>query len=275
MNSVARYAVLVACGCNQFYGLESTRLPYDALVVGCPEGRAPRFSPAIHQAVQQDCSQYHFNADASLATALCRGYPAKIFVGRRDEMLELQVVPVTPTSTFYFSAHPAPASRRIYMQKVVNGTPTTHEVVTFDEMAEGAWIETGKLPIPFTNAHRKSSVFRGATGDRLIVLHLAMDEMIEYEREGTSWVQRGPTRLRPTMFNGSLAFSLTTDGLRAVYLGEDRKTLLYVSRPDLDSWFGDPLPLEGAPAVEEAQLTEDCARLYYNGLDSIFYSEQG
>lgn len=271
MRHLASCAVLAA-GCNQVYGLEETRHRFDALVVGCPPiGQMPRYSLVAFQAVAQECSDYHFNTDATLATARC-GSTTDIFAGRRDEPLSL-AVPAPGGNTIYLEPRPAPDSRRIYARQVVTGAPQTQAIVTFEETS-GTWTQGETVPITITNAQRTSTVFRGPTGDRLIIMDAFMNDMIEYERDGATWVQRGPNRMRPQAFFGFRPFSLTTDGLRAVYLNDDATTLMYVDRPDLESWFGEARTLEGAPTVADAQLTDDCSRLYYDGLDSIFYSQQ-
>lgn len=264
--------LLALLGCNQVYGLDSTRLPeQDASPVGCPPlGRAPKFLPAPRQVVQQECTDYHFNGDGSFATAVCSYV---MYAARRDEMLVEQVI-IPPPFMRYTAPRPSPTQRRIYVGRTVTTPTFSAAIATLDETSPGTWRETGTIPIPWTRAHFISTVFRGPTGDRMILSNFNANEMSEYEQEGNTWVKRGDPHPRPTSYDGADVFSVTTDGLRAVYPSLDGRHMMYVHRPDLESWFGEPQPLEGAPVVEAAQLTDDCMRLYYEGLDSIFFSQQ-
>lgn len=263
--------LLAFCGCNQVYNLDSTRLPaQDGSPINCPPtGQAPRFSPAVRQAVQQECTNYHFNSDGSVATATCLN---EIYVGRRDEPL-VKLLPVPKQYTYYSYGRPSPTEARVYARREIN-TPSSIAIATFDETSPGTWTETGTVAIPYMVSHRISTVFRGNTGDRVILIDPGLKQMTEYERDGVTWVRRGDPHALPTSFTGYVELSVTTDGLRAVYCSEDQKQLLYVDRSDLANWFGEPQPVEGAPIVPVAQLTEDCTRLYYDGLDSIFFSQQ-
>lgn len=272
-------SLVALVGCNQLYGLESTQLPSgDSARTDCPDiGTAPRYSPAIRQAVQQPCSDYHFNASGTLAAAICSDSSiyGQIYLGKRDDALVAQTVfaPSADLTTFYFSPRPAPGEARLYAIRRTTAPAIAYALLRYEQTSPGAWTNTGNVPITITALHKISSVFRGASGDRLFLIHASLTQMVEYEDGGGTWVERG-VHPKPAMFTGYTSFTVSPDGLRAVYRSDDGKHMLYVDRPDLGSSFGAPQPIEGAPVVNTAQLTGDCTRLYYDGLDSIFYSTQ-
>ncbi len=71
--------------------------------------------------------------------------------------------------------------------------------------------------------------------------------------------------------------ALTSDGLRLIIPGLDatgRSALFYTDRTDIDGTFGMATML-GAPAdLSEPYMTDDCARLYFSALDTVFYISQ-
>ena len=72
---------------------------------------------------------------------------------------------------------------------------------------------------------------------------------------------------------------MTTDGLRMVFgglqLGGSGQAVFYADRGSLDARFGTASVLDGVPAtVTDAYLSEDCERIYFSGLQSIFYEQR-
>jgi len=78
--------------------------------------------------------------------------------------------------------------------------------------------------------------------------------------------------LRASGVRVSLAES--ADGLRAVFTGATTlPEVRYAVRSRIDAPFEGSFPLT-VPAAMDAYLTEDCSRLYFSGLGSIFYVPQ-
>jgi len=268
-------AVFALAACNQVYGLDSTSGPTsDVSPTQCPPlGQAPKFARQFHQVVPQDCFSYHFNDTGAIATATCG---SEIFAGARDQ-------PLTATGVFssrpgvttqHFFPRPAQSGRRFYVARHVT-QPQSAAIVAFDEV-NGSWVDAGAQSLPHTFTMRPSTVFHGPTGDRLFMIDTIAKTMREYELEGGAWVPRGAARVLPTGFYGYETLSLTSDGLRAVFtITSTTANLYYMDRRDLDSAFGEPQMLAGAPTgITEAHLSDDCTQLYFLALDSIFYARQ-
>jgi hypothetical protein len=268
----ATFMLALLAACNQVYGLEPTQLPnHDAAPSECPPvGTAPRFGAEIQQAVAQPCTLYRFNTTGTLATAVCSTLGT--VVGTRDAPLT-KAAGLPELISPYSDPRPAPARRRIYMRERITSPTISNAIVAFDEDGAGSWSLTEKLPIPITGAENISTVFLGSGSERVIVTDANLKTMTEYAAADGTWSPVGdPHAFLPRFLGGT--FSVTTDGLRAVYASNDGKELLYVDRTDVESWFGEPRPLAGAPFVYDAHLADDCTRLYYSGLDSIFFSSQ-
>lgn len=263
------------------YGLDQTQLPPPDAPHACPEigGTAPVFSRAIYQALTQPSTSYHFAPSSTLAVAANWD---GIYIGRFGEPLTL-TKEIVPQSWYNLvDPHPSPDGERLYIQAINEDTRLAApraagalfgEIIAIYERTGDSWHFVENVPYDISATGRPSVVFRGPVGDRIIFTGSTTIE--EYERVGAVWERRGPvhaaSELQIDMYS---AMALTSDGLRAVYLGGNNMQMLYTDRENLDSWFRAPQPLAGVPKVMDAQLTDDCAHLYYSGLNAVFYSRQ-
>jgi hypothetical protein len=255
--------LLLCASCNEFYGLDKTRLPPPDAPYACPElGAAlPVFSSAVHQALDQQAASYHFNPSGTLAVAVWSGL---VYVGTFDEPLVLDPRIVPPDN--FLDAHPSPDGNRLYLETLAVGPPVTFGFVMY-ERAGDAWRYVEEVPLKGA----PSTVFRGVADDRIIFN--GTTSIVEYERVGGMWLVQEPMHDRVALQIASRAkLAITSDGLRAVYLGDG--SMMYTDRPSIQSSFRTPQPLEGVPKVSDAQLTDDCGRVYYSGLGTAFYSKQ-
>lgn len=263
-------ALLTICACNQIYELEPTRLPPPDAPYACPPlgGAAPEFSTSVYQASTQIVASYHFTPTGSLAVAAAFD---GLYLGRLGEPL-VRSKDIIPAPGHYFSdAHPSPDGDRLYIQ-VLNETTQFHagQLAIF-ERAGDSWRAAGEVPADVAIAGNPSTVFRGPIGDRIIFSGSTV--LVEYEHTGDTWMPRGEPHARADLeIDAGATLVLTSDGLRAVFRGGDNAQMFYTDRPDLDSWFRAPQPLTGVPRVADAQLTDDCARIYYSGFGTVFYS---
>ena len=70
---------------------------------------------------------------------------------------------------------------------------------------------------------------------------------------------------------------MATDGLRIVFYARALDQAFYVmysDRPTIDDRFRPADQITGVPNVADPFLTEDCARIYFSGLGSVFYESQ-
>jgi hypothetical protein len=75
--------------------------------------------------------------------------------------------------------------------------------------------------------------------------------------------------------------SLSPDGLRLVASGitigpgSGVAAIVYAARASVNDPFSGAAPLEGTPSAGQTPfMTEDCGRLYFSGLGSVFYISQ-
>ena len=268
------FVLLTAC--NQVYELDGTRLPLPDAPYACKElgtTMPPVFSRGVQQVSTQSLYSYHFTP-TGLVVADGGG---AIFVGGFDQPLEeAKDIAASPFAVLV-DPHPSPDGQRIYVREYSDETLIVTGLSVFERTSSG-WRKIEDAPTTIYTKGRPSTVFRGLTGDRMIFVGATNIE--EYERDSTGWNARGAHPRAELGVNDRATMSLTADGLRAIFRGAT--TMMYTDRPNLDSWFRAPLPLDGVPKVDDAQLTEDCARIYYSGrentpgsvLDTVFFSQQ-
>jgi hypothetical protein len=268
-----RWAALLGLwGCNQIYGLDKTRLPPPDGPYACPElgAAAPTFSRTIYQAFTQPSSSYHFNPTGTLAVA--SAFDA-IYTGRFGEPLTLRPEIVAPSGYFFFDPHPSADGERLYIQSRFE--PLVGALgagIAVYEQSSGTWRYVEDLPAIVSSKGSPSTVFNGPAGDRIIFTNVSTLE--EYEHIGGQWILQGAVHDRAAIqIDSFVQMAVTSDGLRAVYRGGENTRMMYTDRPNLGAWFRTPEPLAGVPKVLDAQLTDDCARIYYSGLGSVFYSQ--
>jgi len=108
---------------------------------------------------------------------------------------------------------------------------------------------------------------------------LALHELVlPANGTGIDLLVMGAPRL--TRFGGLSAPNLSPDGLRLVFsatvmVSQSSVTgVMYASRDSVTTPFtyGEMVFLQGPPAEAETPfLTEDCSRVYFSGLESVFY----
>jgi hypothetical protein len=263
-------------GCNPLLGLDPTHAidaayfdaPPDA-PYGCPStGTLPRFSRQFRQAVLQDCTQYSLSLRAGTALARCAD---NYYEGQVDGALTL--------------ALGLQSTGAITIRQARLGPDGDVAIVSFDESATrkhtfahrtgAAWVLD---PIPVDSAGRFLVISTPTRGPAVHLVGLTptgMHELVQLPDQ--SW------RDAATYSNASLHLSglggdylnLSPDGLRLVYLGAsfDGAGLLYSDRATLADAFGPFRPLEPVEFVGNAQLTEDCERLYFSALGTVWFAQ--
>jgi hypothetical protein len=273
--------VVLASGCNQIFGLSATQpidaayfdAPADAPFACPPAGVVPRFSKLLHQAVFQRVVQY----TTSATTMRAMGYgPAGVVEGPVDDVMTF--VPGTGDPACLSCSHvdlPRLTPEGDGFYGVLSGMTIPAHL--------GLYRRNGNMLVevhPFTTPLGTyiSSVSRGPF--RRIVIYGGDANFHEHSIDDTG----GSSEILPPYTPLELGVEsmhdamLTADGLRMVFPGQLAgrmgESTFYADRPDLGSRFRTAVELAGIPVVDGAFVTEDCARIYLYGLDSVFYAQR-
>lgn len=276
-------ALVLVCGCNAVFGLSPTTGPgttfFDAPIdapFACPPigTNLPPFTGVLVQQILEDCSQYSPSDASGRAVASCSD-PAGgeiICEGPRDQML---------TSAFKLSAIQAqprlsPDGNTIY----VHDNAPSITVIAYQRTGM-TWTRAPASDIgQIANASEMSSVMRGPDGDHILFTAASATSvaLAEWSNAGGTWHQ---TSLHPASelgLQGIFTLALTSDGLRALVFGFTPTNVdqtLYTDRPALDAPFRAAQKIDGLFGVaQDASLSDDCSRIYFTGLGSVFYVQE-
>ncbi|MDB4956243.1 MAG: hypothetical protein JWO36_3812 [Myxococcales bacterium] len=271
-SSVSPLFVLALAACNQVFGLAQTvehdggqyDAPLDA-PFSCPPigGPPPRFAPLLHQIVVQDCLSYSITSGGR-AIALCVFNGSyHVAEGPRDEpLIEIPEIVGSPTTTL-LTPRLSPGGDMI----VVNSAGVQSSILVYSRIG-GSWQPLANAPFVTTTAAFLSTFERGPTGDRLFVVTIAALE--EWAYEGSTW-RKLLTESVQELGVDTNTLQVATDGLRAIV--PTTSSLYFTDRPDQAAKFRPAVPINDIPAFQDVFMTDDCARLYFTGLGSIFYMQ--
>ncbi|HSD89399.1 MAG TPA: hypothetical protein VLB44_17840 [Kofleriaceae bacterium] len=274
-----RWLLFLLCGCNQVFGLTETA-PSDAQFYDAPSRKPPRcpmfgesltFSPTLHQ-LHYDCSQYNESTDVNLAVAMCRENDSiQPYSGPREG--PFSPIPELPQRTIDFdvTAPQLDPEGDILMISTFDLTNTVGALRVYRRVAD-TWVRDADVP----NAPpRASNISRGP--DHRILGTNGTSDVVEISDASGSW-QPIRTHTKAILGVPSVgAIWLSADALRIVFvanafaIAEDR-TIMYADRPTKNDLFGAARPI-ALPVVDDMFITENCGRVYFSGLRSIFYAE--
>jgi hypothetical protein len=261
-------SVLLLVGCNQVYGLDPTRAsdaayfdaPPDAPYACPPIGTPPRFSRNFEQVVVQNCNNYTVSITGrALARCAFNGDQliAEGAIGER-----LQIAPG-------FDANSMSSTPRI-------GPDGQHAIVRQDqtfylfERGSAGWARKAPIEVP------PPTVINAVSAPTRVgrIILVTSGEVRELADDGNGSF----TQIRAQTF-GELDLNavtsnvnLTADGLRLVFNGNlnNGSQLLYTDRPSLDVGFRIPVAMPEVDFLSNGFMTEDCAHLYFSGLNNVF-----
>jgi hypothetical protein len=274
-----KWLLILLCGCNQVFGLTETS-PSDAQFYDahtrqpphCPAlGESLVFSPILHQ-LHYDCSQYSESTDANLSVAMCRAADQiQPFSGPREGPF----TPITElpqrTSEFDVSGPQLDPEGDMLMISTFDLTNIVAAIRVYHRAGD-TWIRDADVP----NAPaRTSNISRGP--DHRILGTNGTSDVVELSSTSGSW-QQVLTHTKAMLGVPSVgAIWLSADALRIVFVANafdvaENRSIMYADRATKNDLFGVARPL-ALPVVDDAFITEDCGRIYFSGLRSIFYAE--
>jgi hypothetical protein len=281
-----RCGALIACSCNQVFHLDETLLPEAAPLEApptCPGfGGTPEFGLVVHQlAGTGGCNSFTLDAAgdelADCGTSFVLGTDPTAFAP----------IGITDGGTLTFlEPSLVPEGDEVFFTSFDNSTSTfvpQHLV----RGAGGAWTASSLVispPLATVESTLGNATRRGPPR-RMLALDFDTERVLqELEEMPTGeWMRVRTYRELDVLSARSIASPwLSSDGLRMMFvvfqivdMNAVDEHLYYADRASLDDPFGAPRPIASAPPnLRTPFLTDDCARLYFGGLDQILYLEQ-
>ncbi len=261
--------------CNRTLGLDDTKL-LDGRPIDAPPScdRELVFAEAVHQVIIEPCTDYVPAADIDRALALCNSTIAE---GPIDQPLApMTVAPHGPGSINVYSPRLAPEGDRAFVVQYRATLPSIFSVYTRDA---AGWSWSYDVPITSDFDDTIGTPSRGPVAHAMYARpnSATADELVE-ESPG-NW------RVHATYQASELAtealyasLNLSADGLHLIFtgsMGGTRSQVLHAARASIDDRFPLPTPLLALPpGLEFGFMTPSCARVYFTGLESVFYSPQ-
>ena len=260
--------LLVTCSCNRAFGIHETE-PIDAQVfdVGtdaallCPSfGTAPTFSPTFRQVLLQDCAGYTVSETTGRAMASCNEVAA-IEEGAVD-------APLMPSPEFQLGMYRDPRLGPDGNIAILESNSTASATVFHRD--DAGWTATTTLPLA------TASISEPTRGPNMRVLVITtFGEIHELVDNGAdSWTDDATTSLAQLGVTSAFArIHLSPDGLRVVFTTAATE-LYYADRVVVTDAFTNRGLLQHVPTIGDAFMTEDCGRLYFSTLNSVWLSER-
>ncbi len=280
-------AAVLSCGCNQVFDIKATLIadasrpffdgPIDAAPTCPASGTVPKFAKLFHQLDVSSCTEYQTSQATDLALARCGNATVSVGVGRIDDTMTA-AVGFDPGVNARGDVRLAPEGNLAFMTLVPAEGIAVYSLAEYDRDALGNWTTGPAIPIPLGVLGNISTMTRASLGRRLFVTSLSgtMDEYVEDDQ--AQWSDVATYGASDFGLADVGDPQLSPDGLRMVMAGTPTSGNMlqtyYVDRPDLTSRFGMPTQIDAIPGVTDAFLTEDCGRLYFSAIDTVFYVQR-
>ncbi|MDB4956779.1 MAG: hypothetical protein JWO36_4348 [Myxococcales bacterium] len=285
-------ALIALAGCNQVFGLHATQespasdaqffdAPIDAPFRCPPAGTTPRFSTAPHQVLFRLCTRYVISADANLAMAMCDGN--EVAQGPVEGRLTA-VSDLTSTDTNVQRSIPqlSPEGDFVFVHEYVFAQSKA-SFVRYRHAAGDHWTRDGVLVMPAVVTGPLIEISTPTRGPvRRVIVRDNTANLYELIDDGSNTLQMHATYTPADLgvFNAQSAM-LSADGMRLVLYGTKPdgngnviQSVWYTDRPTIADRFRPVDRMLDVPVITDPFLSEDCARLYFSGIGSIWYVQQ-
>jgi hypothetical protein len=268
--------LLIAAGCNQVYGLEQTRVrdapvkeffdaPVDAMP-GCGGGE-PLFQPQYFQLpIQENCFSYSTSEAGKIAVARCN---LGVRQGKFDDALDTETFPpndpideprLSPEGDVLFVEASVGTAIEVQLYR------RTGETWTLDrKIADGASYRYISNPTRAPNRRAIQTDFQNN-----------VTKLVELVEQPGTWMEFDRYPITDLGLSNATSLSLTPDGLHLTVASSTLvgSAVFFASRPDVSQRFGLAVLLTTVP--KEAQspfMTDNCARIYFTALTTVFYQK--
>lgn len=270
-------ALALLGACNSVFGLHDTQLPPPDAPPSCPMTGVPRFSRNVHQAYLQSCADYTDSADGSIAVAAC-DYGGGPVISESVSGAPFVAATLDSAGGLQFEIPRLSGDGMLYVRST---DPNGDRYVRYHR-AGGTWTFDATLTLP--------AGINFVTGWITAATQTSPRYMFAVAANGFSQkaydLVEGPPdtwQVAHTYDPIALGFMQTTDpgdlsndGLRLVLpaFTNAANRPLYFVRPSIDALFTQGTPLDGVPPINDPFLSNDCGRLYFSAIDSVFYVQQ-
>jgi hypothetical protein len=274
-----RAALVLLAACNQVYDLQPTvardarffDAPSDA-PFSCPLDAPLAFSSKLAQ-LPLDCAYYTASASKNRGLAACRINDIQVIsIGPVDGPFASLGLP-PESSEIELSQPRLAADGELFLLHTYDIGNVVGRVRVYRDIG-GTWVRGTDLP---GDNIRTTNPSRGP--DRRILVHATATELRELREDGSgAWL---PVRTH------SLA-QIGVPNLTVLWLAPDARRLLFAVnaagppeiaflaftvRSSVDDLFG-PMVRTELPLIIDPFITDDCSRIYFSGLRSLFYAQQ-
>lgn len=286
--------VLGASGCNWVFDIDRTRpldaaipidaqyfdAPPDARPMCPPPGSAPAFQAGYVQLPVGNCISYVPAPDSGDAVTYCfTGPKSYIQQGPIDQgVSEAQLSPPPPTTGGTYAMPRVSADGQVLF---VENTATGN-IDVFHRTADGTWTTASQSFMDgsyrfVSNATR--GPLRRAIQTDLDGVNMTYRFFELEEQPSGAWL---PIEEHPVTDIGMSyidTVSLSPDGRHMTLVGQVKDStkmgVYWTQRPDLASDFGEVVELTTVPpgGILTPYITEDCSRIYFSALSTVFYQK--
>lgn len=238
-----------------------------------PIGTTPKFSALVHQPIVQQCTDYTTSRAGGIGVATCYdGNTNGTAAGAIDGALTFIPSLVDPTDPH---RHPAlaPEGDELFLTHQV---ATGYAIVAY-HAAGGDWtfahtlagptyVTPPNIGTPTTGVVRHMPVILddGTLHEYTVTSTGAVTDLGAYTAQilGVQNIYSRP--------------NMTPDGLRLAFTGYDSigMRMFYTDRASIDDRFRPAEEITGVPPTSDGYMTENCARIYFSAISSIFYVQQ-
>jgi hypothetical protein len=278
---VRRASLLLLLGaCNAFYGLDETRgrdafqkeffdAPPDAPFT-CPATGEPVFKFALEHVPIMQCQSYVPSRVWGKALTACEG---EIRQGDIDKAVSKATV---NSQSLLFDPRLWPEGDRAFFKNPMTNNEEVYKRNTDDSWSfEAVVAPTGMytdFSAPSRGPDRRAIAISTVIGTGIYTL-------TEYSDRSGSWQPIDSYPSTDLFAVNAFRPSLTPDGMHLVAEGQAMggpfKSIIYSSRPNRDSKFGRFTYLASVPLdAQFPYLEENCGRIYFNTVSTVFAQEQ-
>ncbi len=291
--------LLLLCGCNPLYGIESTAL-WDAPADSppppppmCPAiGGTPTFTSDLNQVAARGVYSFSLDASEGLATGMVPNPTLQYDVPVIGPIgAALQPVTMNPPPAWPSSVRLSPEGDMLF----VTWWPGPQFYATSGyKLVNGTWTEVGNrfAPENISDQYAYYNLSAPSRGPTRRFIGLLVDRvtqvvsMVELEYDGTTATELSRTPHTDLGVGDMAHANLSADGLRLVFvaseIGDDSMSTAsgilrfwYMDRPNLTLPFQGPARLVTSVPdnVNWPQLSDDCGRVYFYALNTTWYLE--
>jgi hypothetical protein len=281
-----RWVIVALFGCNQVFGLHrTTELPpadaqkYDAMLdapFACPPiGTPPAFVRRYHQPFVQSCTMYIASLTASFATALCHPDPETSIISEGPINEAMTTSTFVPPNITLANPKLGPDGDVLLAHLAAGSTNT---IALYDRTGSTWTFRQDAYTLPLTDPDAiPSTPMRNGSFLTYTTNNGGEIHEIVHTSPGT-WADKKKHTLTELGVSTVVDhIGLSPDGLRIVFRGATLSPVMY------GIFYADrqrPLdPFNGAilldlPNATDPFMTEDCGRLYFDAIGTVFYVQR-